>query len=829
MAKAEEVPSYFDFEVPAKLKEQYDIKRIAKEGSTILVQMDGKTVRFDIEPKWSKTTANFDKQSKGIITNQELKQQVIFFLSEQWPNIINGKSGNGHQDQGQGQEQQEEENEIPAKEVSISEALRMHSGYVKVKDGMISGSRKLEKMSINTFFVCDSCKMINKISTYSRPKFAFEINKLEHSNNTRKCTNCSVKTIPTEYDNDVRNAIKIELQDVKTFSDLERLPAVLFDDCTINVGVGEQVTVTGRIYKIRMNNSMVPFLFVDTIEYENREELSEEPTDEDILKIKSIISKAREEKISPIDILVKMFASTIIGYEFVKKGLLICAANTGKDSVDKRLRINALLIGETGLDKSPLLRAVTKLAAKSRYCSALNSSIRSLIGIVDKEDDNLMLRLGPVTSSSGAICAIDEIGRMQYEDQGQLLNALQEGKIPFAKHGFNTVLDGSATYIMSANPTHDGTWRYENKIERDEIPLLGPFLDRNDLVFIFRTNRIKSEIIKYAFDKADISEATYAEEEKNFKLLRTYILYCKRFKPSLSHEAKNILIQFYASVATKTGSPRLFDTIRNIAYAIARLKQKDIIEVEDASDAVQFYNVILQQLEEIVVAAKDPRELAIEEIIKILNGSKYQFEFIELMRKVCNRNEFVSRYFGNDFHVDTNKKLRMLRDRFVKGGVDNSRILIVSLSPLVLAWKSSYDSDDKAKDDSKTDRLTDQTDQTDQTDLPLFDRSPNIKNENNVISDDNSSSKIDSNILDTDKNDDNNDDLLKKARVSQVSQVSQVSRTGNSENTTSKKFKCFYCDFYLSNDDERVNHIKSEHNGKLSWPTQEGFDNRESR
>ena len=188
--------------------------------------------------------------------------------------------------------------------------------------------------------------------------------------------------------------------------------------------------------------------------------------------------------------------------------------NTGKDSVDKRLRINALLIGETGLDKSPLLRAVTKLAAKSRYCSALNSSIRSLIGIVEKEDDNLMLRLGPVTSSSGAICAIDEIGRMQYEDQGQLLNALQEGKIPFAKHGFNTVLDGSATYIMSANPTHDGTWRYENKIERDEIPLLGPFLDRNDLVFIFRTNRIKSEIIKYAFDKADISEATYAEEEK---------------------------------------------------------------------------------------------------------------------------------------------------------------------------------------------------------------------------------------------------------------------------------------------------------------------------
>ena len=317
-------------------------------------------------------------------------------------------------------------------------------------------------------------------------------------------------------------------------------------------------------------------------------------------------------------------------------------------------------------------------------------------------------------------------------------------------------------------------------------------------------------------------------KKRYLKLLRTYILYCKRFKPSLSHEAKNILIQFYASVATHTGSPRLFDTIRNIAYAIARLKQKDIIEVEDASDAVQFYNVILQQLEEIVVVTKDPRELVIEEIIKILNGSKYQFEFIELMRDVCNRNEFVSRYFGNDFHVDTNKKLRMLRDRFVKGGVDN-RILIVSLSPLVLAWKSSYDSDDKAKakakakDDSKTDILTDQTDQTDQTDLPLFDRS----HENNVISDDNSSSKIDSNIHDTDKNDDNNDDPLKKAQVSQVSQVSQ---TGTSENTTSRKFKCFYCEECFSSNDERRYHRQQYHpDKKLDYPTPEDFENRLER
>lgn len=499
---------------------------------------------------------------------------------------------------------QETETEQP-KEVTISEALRMHSGYVRVRGGMISGSRKLEKMPTNIFFRCVSCETINEVWTYSRSKFAFEVSKTEYSK-PRKCINCSSQT-GHEYDHDVRNAVKIELQDVETFSDLERLPAVLFDECTHNVGVGEQVIVTGEIHKIRISNSMVPYLFVDEIEYENREEL-DELTETDIKEIQDIVKKSKEKKMDIIDMLVLMFAPSIIGYQYVKKGLLMCAVNSGKDSVNQRFRINALLIGDTGLDKSPLLRAATKLIAKSRYCSALNSSIRSLIGIVDKEDDNLMLRLGPVASTSGAICAIDEIGRMQFEDQGHLLSALQEGKIPFAKHGFSTTLDGSATFIMSANPnTNDGRWRHEGKIERNEIPLLGPFLDRNDLIFIFRTNRNRADIIKYAFDKADMDDILYAEEEMDLDRLRKYLSYCKRFYPVLSHESKNMLIQFYASVAAKTGSPRIFDTLKNISFAIARLKQKDTIEVEDADEAIQFYNVILQQLEEIVVIAKDPR------------------------------------------------------------------------------------------------------------------------------------------------------------------------------------------------------------------------------
>jgi len=94
-----------EFHVPPELKE-HGVFRIAKEGSTILIQMiNGSgssnnssrqltSIRFDIEPSWQKTAANFEKQSKGLIADLELKQALIFYLTEQWLNLV--LDGNGH-------------------------------------------------------------------------------------------------------------------------------------------------------------------------------------------------------------------------------------------------------------------------------------------------------------------------------------------------------------------------------------------------------------------------------------------------------------------------------------------------------------------------------------------------------------------------------------------------------------------------------------------------------------------------------------------------------------------------------------------------------------
>lgn len=74
-------------------------------------------------------------------------------------------------------------------------------------------------------------------------------------------------------------------------------------------------------------------------------------------------------------------------------------------------------MGESGQAKSALLREAAKLVPSSRHESGQNSSGKSLTAIVSKEDDNYV-RLGPASLAKGAFCAVNELGRLSYEDQG---------------------------------------------------------------------------------------------------------------------------------------------------------------------------------------------------------------------------------------------------------------------------------------------------------------------------------------------------------------------------------------------------------------------------
>lgn len=661
---------------------------------------------------WEQTNKNFEDilQSKGVA--EDARTRLLRLLNSNANRIadhfIERQKCTMHAGMKAKVERIEKAKNTPPIDVSISQALRMHEGNVRTRGMISTNSDKIEKMITRVYYRCGECDTVNELANYreTRPRFVYEIPYFDLRE--KKCK-MGCESYRHERYEEVINAYRIELQDTETFNDLERLPVILLDNCTNKVSIGQQAVVTGSIQRVKKRGRLLTCVLVgmdsnSTIEYESKKE-SEELTEADIQKFQKIAKSTRKvkDKITGkqvevnavIDTLVSKLATSAIGLEHVKKGILFAAANSGKDTYERKLRINVLLIGETGLNKSPLLRASTKLVNNSRFISSLNSSIKSQVGIVDKEDDGYVLRLGPIPRAAGAICAIDEIGRMIPEDQEQLLHALQEGKMPFIKHGFDLMLDGRATFIMSANPKNpSGNWKDKEKIDLNEIPLLGPLRDRVDLIFVFRTNRDAEYVANYAFRKADIInniEEKNAEEEKNYEDLRKYILYCKRFEPTLSEEAKVMIAQYYTNIMTgpqSYHSPRLFDTLSSLCYVLARIKQKNQIDVDDVNDVMEFYNEQLLHLSKLVSIPRNPCELAYEEIVNSFKGSAFKHEFIECVKTVQKKNIFLRVYIGEDYRVSHNRHLREIRDRFVK--FEDNRILIISLSPLTLAWMDSY-------------------------------------------------------------------------------------------------------------------------------------------
>jgi hypothetical protein len=80
-----------EFPVPDELRAR-GVESISKQRETLVVVYEGKPIRFDIETKWSKTVANFEKSSKGLIKDSSLKQAVILCISASWLDLIEGKS-----------------------------------------------------------------------------------------------------------------------------------------------------------------------------------------------------------------------------------------------------------------------------------------------------------------------------------------------------------------------------------------------------------------------------------------------------------------------------------------------------------------------------------------------------------------------------------------------------------------------------------------------------------------------------------------------------------------------------------------------------------------
>ncbi len=273
---------------------------------------------------------------------------------------------------------------------------------------------------------------------------------------------------------------------------------------------------------------------------------------------------------------------------------------------------------------------------------------------------------------------------MYFEDQKHLLSIMQEQSFTINKHGINARISSPTAIIASANPLN-GEWDDPEKVNLDEIPAIKPLIDRFDLIFVVRNMRDKLELRSYASKKLDLCGRKIIPDYTQY--LRKYIEYSKRFNPVLSKEAEHMLMGFYVNIASSYGSPRILESLIIIAKMIARLKLKTIVDAEDAYESQQLYNVILQQLQQVVNIKTNPNDEAYNTCIEILKDSYYAMQFEELVKIACDKNIRVKSYIGDKHKLRENSKIRPIIERLR----NHSRVIIVSEKPIVLKWDKEHE------------------------------------------------------------------------------------------------------------------------------------------
>lgn len=200
----------------------------------------------------------------------------------------------------------------------------------------------------------------------------------------------------------------------------------------------------------------------------------------------------------PFAFLVSSAVPSIFGHELVKAGMLLALfggatreriggqAAESKGTVSIRRDVHCLVVGDPGLGKSQMLKAVAGIAPRGVYvCGNTTSTAGLTVAVVREASGDFALEAGALVLGDRGVCCIDEFDKMG-ADHGALLEAMEQQSVSVAKAGMLCNLSARTTVIAAANPVGGHYDRAKTVCENLKMAL--PLLSRFDLVFILVDN-----------------------------------------------------------------------------------------------------------------------------------------------------------------------------------------------------------------------------------------------------------------------------------------------------------------------------------------------------